>query len=92
MRKLYEILFTVSYICKAGLGHITVKDIVADDIQEAYDIAKEHANTFHPDAIVPTINGGFTTITENNVVLEEEDMEARLCGACGGDATICDGC
>lgn len=74
----YEVLFVVGYKDSTQVGHIRIGNIIASTITDAYVIARDESEFLYPNAIVPSIDGGFTTITENGKVLENETVINRL--------------
>jgi len=75
---MYEILFIVGYINSKAVGHIKIGELSADDIVDAYERAKEIAELNYETAIIPSIDGGFTIITEDDVVLEDDQLKEKL--------------
>lgn len=75
---MYEVLFIVGYKDNKEVGHIRIGNIIANNIVDAYEQAKECSEYRYPNAIVPTLEGGFTTITENGKVLEDLTVTNRL--------------
>jgi hypothetical protein len=74
-----------------------------NDLSEAKDAFDETAASSHSDHVVlaevtASKSFGFGAMGDffgGSVIFEhwgEDESESPLCGACGGDATICDGC
>lgn len=74
----YEFLFITHNTEEDKSSHITVRITDAEDIQDAYNLAKAEAEANYPHSPIPSLTGGFTVVTEFGITLEQETLLERL--------------